>query len=61
MNNLVDKTSESLRKIEKPVNELKIEIKKIKNQFEENIKNLCIPLISEQEGLDDIDKSRLSE
>ena len=61
LNDFLNDISISLKKIEKPVNGLRIEVERIRNQFEYNIKNLCIPFISGQEGLDKIDISKLSE
>ena len=61
LNEFIDKASESLKNLLEPSNKLEMEIMKIIAQFEETVKNLCAPLISEQQGLDTIDTNKLSE
>ena len=61
LNDFIDKISKSLQNLLDPSNILKNEINLIIEQFEETVKNLCVPLIAEQEGLDtSIDKNKLS-
>jgi len=54
-NQLYEKGFKSLHNLYGPSNNIKTEVNKLKLQFEETVKNLCAPLISEQEGLDKID------
>ena len=61
INEFIDKASKSLELFLKPSNNLKKEIIQIMNQFEENVKNLCVPLISEQQGLKTINVNLLTE
>lgn len=61
INKFVDTTSESLKKLYKPSNEMKEEINIILKHFEETIKNLCVPLISEQKGLYTINEIKLND
>ena len=61
INEFIDKASKSLELFLKPSNNLKKEIIQIMNQFEENVKNLCVPLISEQQGLNTINVNLLNE
>ena len=61
LNVFIDEASESLKNLLEPSNKLEMEIMKIIAQFEETVKNLCAPLISEQQGLDTIDTNKLSE
>ena len=61
LNEFIDKASESLKNLLESSNKLEMEIMKIIAQFEETVKNLCVPLISEQQGLDTIDTNKLSE
>ena len=58
INDTVTSQSESIKKLKDPSRNLINEIVKITKQFEETVKNLCIPLISENEGLD-IDLNKL--
>ena len=60
MNDFGDKTNKYLNDLLYPSDNLKKEIEKIIKQFEETIKNLCIPLILEIEGLNTIDISKLN-
>ena len=50
-NEYTQNMSESINKIPTTVNNLKDEINKISNQFEETMKNLCVPFILEQKDL----------
>ena len=61
MNDFEDKTNKYLNELLSPSDNLKKEIEKIIKQFEETIKNLCIPLILEREGLNTIDISKLNQ
>ena len=61
LNDYIEKVSESLKKLLDPSNNLKKEIEQIIKQFEETVKNLCVPLISEQQGLNTINSNKLSE
>ena len=61
INEFIDKASKSLELFLKPSNNLKKEIIQMMNQFEENVKNLCVPLISEQQGLKTINVNLLTE
>ena len=60
-NQLYEKGFKSLHNLYGPSNNIKTEVNKLKLQFEETVKNLCAPLISEQEGLDTIDINSLNE
>ena len=60
-NELYEKGFKSLHNLYGPSNNIKTEVNKLKLQFEETVKNLCAPLISEQEGLDTIDVNSLNE
>ena len=60
INDTVTSQSESIKKLKDPSINLINEIVKITKQFEETVKNLCIPLISKNEGLD-IDLNKLTE
>jgi len=60
-NQLYEKGFKSLHNLYGPSNNIKTEVNKLKLQFEETVKNLCAPLISEQEGLDKIDINSLNE
>ena len=60
-NQLYEKGFKSLHNLYGPSNNIKNEVNKLKLQFEETVKNLCAPLISEQEGLDTIDINSLNE
>ena len=55
-----NKMSKKLKSLYGPSYKMKNEINEIIKNFEETIKNLCGPLISEQEGLDYIDVSFLN-
>ena len=55
-----NKMSKKLKSLYGPSYKMKNEINEIIKNFEETIKNLCGPLISEQEGLDSIDVSFLN-
>ena len=61
VNDFSNRTTVSLKNLYTPSNNLKNEINQILDQFEETIKNLCIPLISEQEGLNKIKINNLTE
>ena len=61
VNDFANRTTVSLKNLYMPSNNLKYEINQILDQFEETIKNLCIPLISEQEGLNKIKTNNLNE
>ena len=61
INEFIDKASKSLELFLKPSNNLKKEIIQIMNRFEDNVKNLCVPLISEQQGLNTINVNLLNE
>ena len=61
LNDYIGNVSKSLMNLFTPSNNLRKEINQIIIQFEKNIENLCIPLISQQQGLDTIDTSNLSE
>ena len=47
VNDFANRTTVSLKNLYMPSNNLKYKINQILDQFEETIKNLCIPLISE--------------
>ena len=55
-----NKMAKKLKSLYDPSYKMKNEINEIIKNFEETIKNLCGPLISEQEGLDSIDVSFLN-
>ena len=59
LNDYIGNVSKSLMNLFTPSNNLRKEINQIIIQFEKNIENLCIPLISQQQGLDTIDTSNL--
>ena len=62
LNDFIDKISKQLKSLLDPSNALKNKINQIIKQFEEIVKNLCVPLISKQEGLDkSFDINMLSE
>ena len=61
VNIFTNEVSDSLKELYEPSNNLKIEICKVVAHFEETIKNLCVPLISEKEGLNTIKINNLSE
>ena len=61
INDIVKESSDSLKGLIDPSNNLKSEISKIIKEFEKTIKNLCCPLISEQKGLETIDINKLNE
>ena len=52
---ILNKTVKKLKSLYEPSFKMKNEINEIMKNFEETIKNLCGPLISEQEGLNSID------
>ena len=60
-NKLSEKALETLHKSYEPSNNVKDEVNKLKSNFEESVKNLCAPLISEQEGLETININSLNE
>jgi uncharacterized protein YoxC len=61
LNDFVKKISLSLNKLNKPTLELKKEINAILTKFEETIRGLCTPLVSQTEGLNTIDTTILNE
>ena len=61
LNGFVKKISLSLNKLNKPTLELKKEINAILSKFEETIRGLCAPLVSQTEGLNTIDTTILNE
>ena len=61
LNDFVKKISLSLNKLNKPTLELKKEINAILTKFEETIRGLCAPLVSQTEGLNTIDTTILNE
>ena len=61
LNTFIDVTSISLKNLLEPSNNLKMKIINIIEQFEDTVKNLCVPLLSEQQGLDTININDLSE
>ena len=58
-NEFSQNTSESIKEITEPVKNLKNEIDVISEEFDETMKNLCLPLILEQKGLIDTSESNL--
>ena len=58
-NEYTQNTFESIKEIIQPVNNLKNELDKISDNFEETMKNLCLPFILEQKGLINTSESNL--
>lgn len=61
INKLVETTSKSLNNLYEPSNNMKNELNRILKDFEETVKNLCTPLISEKKGLKSIDENKLND
>ena len=60
INDNVIRQTESIKKLLSPSKDLTKEIIKLIDDFENTVKNLCVPFISEKEGLDTIDPNDLS-
>ena len=60
-NEFTEKSFKMLTNLYEPSNNIKSEVNKLLNQFEENIKNLCAPLISKKEGIEKFDLNKLNE
>ena len=58
-NEYTQNTFESIKEIIQPVNNLKNELDKMSDNFEETMKNLCLPFILEQKGLINTSESNL--